>query len=141
MQRLEATYVAATAGTRDIRTSCLAWLGLVAADVVMKCAGFRVLHRIVTHWSVSGEAAETHAMADNICATVDRAALYYFKHARCLQRSAVMTCLLRRRGVPAQMVIGCRKMPFHGHAWVEVDGRVVNDTQKVQEFYSVLDRW
>ena len=33
----------------------------------------------------------------------------------------------RRNGIAAQLVIGCRPLPFESHAWVEVDGRVVND--------------
>lgn len=140
MQQLEAVQFSRAPDTRGT-TTCLALLGLVAADVVMKLAGFKALHRVVTRWPVSAKADGDHTVASVICASVDRAAAYYFKHARCLQRSAVTTCLLRRRGVPAWMIIGCRKMPFHGHAWVEVDGSVINDTQQVQKFYSELDRW
>ena len=40
----------------------------------------------------------------------------------------------------AQMVIGCRPLPFESHAWVEVDGRVVNDRQEYQRAFRVLDR-
>lgn len=140
MQQLEAVQISRAPDTRGIAI-CLAWLGLVAADAVMKLAGFKALYRVVTRWPVSGKATGDRTRVDVICAAVDRAVAYYFKHARCLQRSAVTTCLLRRRGVQAQMVIGCRKMPFHGHAWVEVDGSVINDTQQVQKFYRELDRW
>jgi len=48
--------------------------------------------------------------------------------------------VLRRKGVAARMVIAVRKLPFGGHAWVEVNGEVVNDSQQVQRLYSVLDR-
>jgi hypothetical protein len=140
MQQLEAARISQVPDVQRAAV-CLAWLGLVAADVVMKLAGFQMIHRAVTRWPLSAKADSDCTTTGVICAAVDRAATYYFKHARCLQRSAVTTCLLRRRGVPAQMIIGCRKMPFHGHAWVEVDGKVINDTQQVQKFYSELDRW
>jgi hypothetical protein len=119
----------------------LAFLGLAAADIVMKVAGFNRLYRTVKNWPISKNGTNDRETIAGICASVDRATTYYPKHALCLQRSAVATCLLRRKGVPAEMVIGCRKMPFHSHAWVEVDGEVVNDKQKVAEFYKILARF
>lgn len=117
-----------------------AFLLLVAADIALKVSGFRALHRAVHYWPRSRVYAEGPELIPNICATVDRACTIYLKQALCLQRSVVATCLLRRQGVAAELVIGCHKMPFHGHAWVEVDGKVINDKQKVQEFYSALAR-
>jgi hypothetical protein len=75
-----------------------------------------------------------------ICRAVDLACVWYWKRALCLQRSAAAVCLLRRYGVRAQMVLASRPTPFQAHAWVEVDGKVVNDKQEVQETYAVLDR-
>ena len=127
---------------RNFRFSTsLAFLGLVVADIALRVGGFRLLHRMVWRWPVS----KTNLSIDDasiarVCGTVDRATSYYVKHTWCLQRAAVTTCLLRAKGIPAQMVIGCRKMPFHGHAWVEVNGRVVDDNQMVQTFYCTLYR-
>lgn len=75
-----------------------------------------------------------------ICAAVDMACIWYWKEALCLQRSAATACLLKKYGVRAQMVIGAQQMPFRAHAWVEVDGRVVNDKPYVPEMYGVLDK-
>ena len=68
------------------------------------------------------------------------ACIWYWKEALCLQRSAATACLLKQYGVLAQMVIGAQQMPFKAHAWVEVDGRVVNDKPYTPEMYAVLDR-
>jgi hypothetical protein len=38
------------------------------------------------------------------------------------------------------MIIGAQLLPFKAHAWVEVDGRVVNDKSYTREMYQVLDR-
>jgi hypothetical protein len=75
-----------------------------------------------------------------ICSAVDLACIWYWKHVLCLQRSAVAACLLRDYGIPAELVIGAQHMPFHAHAWVEVQGRVVNDKSYTNEMYAVLDR-
>lgn len=75
-----------------------------------------------------------------VCHAIDLACVCYWKEVHCLQRSAATTCLLRRLGTTAHMVIASRRMPFQAHAWVEVEGRVVNDKPQVQENYAVLDR-
>src|SRR6266446_3353174 len=45
------------------------------------------------------------ARVRQVCAGVERARIWYPKKVQCLQRSAVLSCLLRREGVPARMVI------------------------------------
>jgi len=71
---------------------------------------------------------------------VDWAAAFYWKRVLCLQRSIAATRLLRAYGVKADLVIGCRLAPFAGHAWVEVDGRVVNGPPAFAQHLRVLDR-
>ena len=75
-----------------------------------------------------------------VCRAVEEACIWYVKRAYCLQRSSVVTWMLRRRGVAAELVIGYRPLPVDSHAWVEVDGEVVNDRPQYQKFFRVLDR-
>jgi hypothetical protein len=75
-----------------------------------------------------------------LCYAVNVACAGYLKQVQCLQRSAALVCLLRDRGVPASLVIGAQHIPFNGHAWVEVDGEIVNDHRANLEKYIVLDR-
>jgi hypothetical protein len=58
----------------------------------------------------------------------------------CLQRSAATTLLLRRYGKKAEMVIGVQFLRFKSHAWVEIDGAVVNDKPYMLEVYRPLER-
>jgi hypothetical protein len=46
--------------------------------------------------------------------------------------------LLRKHDVVARLVIGYRPVPFFSHAWVEVNGRVVNDSPAYRERLQVL---
>ena len=73
-------------------------------------------------------------------AAVDTACVWYFKPVQCLQRSAATVCLLRQLGAPARLVIAARHLPFQAHAWVEVEGTVINDKLSIIETYAVLDR-
>ena len=75
-----------------------------------------------------------------ICEAVKSVAPFYWKPIRCLQRSIVTMRLMRRRGIPAEVVIGYRAKPFFSHAWVEVGGRVANDSQAYRMKLQVLER-
>jgi hypothetical protein len=77
---------------------------------------------------------------ERICQAVAMACIWYPKQGFCLQRSATATKLLRRYGIPAQMVIGAKRVPLRAHAWVEVEGRVANDKPEVRTDYLVMDR-
>lgn len=75
-----------------------------------------------------------------ICAAVNSLAPFYWKPIRCLQRSIVTARLMRGSGIPAEVVIGFRPIPFFSHAWVEVAGRVVNDSPIYQGKLQILER-
>jgi hypothetical protein len=115
-----------------------AWLGLAAFDLVL-VAGFARAHERVRAYAVKPRRRNTFC-SEQIVWAVDEACVWYVKRAPCLQRSAVAACLLRRHGVAAELVIGYRALPFESHAWVEVDGRVVNDRPQYQKVFTVLER-
>jgi hypothetical protein len=116
-----------------------AFFGFAMINIMLKALSFSALCASVKGWPVSRTAAHSEVLQE-ICDAVDRATILYPKEAVCLQRSAITTCLLRQGGIEARMVIGCRKIPFKAHAWVEVDGQVVNDKNSVQKTYKILDR-
>src|SRR3981189_625845 len=116
-----------------------AYLKLIHFDLYLARGNFAALYNKVRNYPVGGQAASGDAV-EQICSAVDMACIWYWKEALCLQRSAATACLLKKHGVHAQMVIGAQQMPFKAHAWVEVDGRVVNDKPYAPELYTVLDR-
>jgi len=116
-----------------------AYLKLIHFDILMARKNFAALYTKVREYP-RGKHASAPDAVERICAAVDMACIWYWKEVLCLQRSAAATCLLKKYGVPAQMVIGAQQMPFKAHAWVEVNGRVVNDKPYVPEMYAVLDR-
>jgi len=116
-----------------------AYLKLIHFEFYLTRGDFAALHNEVRSYPISGT-VKCPGAVEKICAAVDMACIWYWKEVLCLQRSAATACLLKRHGVPAQMVIGAQQMPFKAHAWVEVNGRVVNDTPYTRELYAVLDR-
>jgi hypothetical protein len=115
-----------------------AMLMLLMYDLLTIVGRFQTVHCTVSHWKIS-ERRHPDAI-DRICTAVNYACAWYPKQALCLQRSFVMTYLLRKNGIAAQMVLGSQKLPFKAHAWVEVDGRAINERSNVQATYAVWDR-
>lgn len=114
------------------RETFTAFLGLFAFDLLLKFGSFRALIERVERWPTATPLTTDIEICRRVRAMVDRAQMYYPKKAMCLQHSAVVTCLLRRRGVPAQMVLAAHEFPVRVHAWSEVEGYVVNDQQNVK---------
>jgi len=116
-----------------------AYLKLIHFDLYLVRGNFAALYSKVRNYPIGKKASSAEAI-ERVCSAVDMACIWYWKEALCLQRSAATACLLKKYGVPAQMVIGTQNMPFKAHAWVEVAGRVVNDKPYTPEMYAVLDR-
>jgi hypothetical protein len=116
-----------------------AWCALVLFDVVV-LLGFHHVHERIRRCRVTTSRQRAAVSIDDVVWAVDEACVWYVKRAACLQRSAVLTWLLRRYGIAAELVIGYRPVPFESHAWVEVAGLVVNDRQQYQKFFAVLER-
>jgi hypothetical protein len=117
------------------------WFWLLYVDFLLRFRGFHGLHNVVANtamcWpndvSMAG-ACRTH------CQAIDLASVFYFKQVLCLQHSAATTLLLRRHGWKAEMMIGAQIAPPKWHAWVEVDGIVVNDKPYMRDIYRILNR-
>ena len=122
------------------RETLTAFVGLFAFDLLVKFAGFEALIKKVESWPTAEPRKTDREICRRVRATVDRAQMYYPKKAMCLQHSAVVTCLLRRRGVPAEMVLGARAFPPKAHAWAEVMNEVVSDSPRVKAKYKELRR-
>jgi hypothetical protein len=116
-----------------------AYLKLIHFDLYLARGNFAALYDKVRNYPIGSEAPVPGAI-EKICSAIDMACIWYWKEVLCLQRSAATACLLKKYGVPAQMVIGAQQMPFRAHAWVEVDRRIVNDKPYTPEMYAVLDR-
>jgi len=116
-----------------------AYLYLIVFDYYLQRGNFAALYRKVRECPRNKDRPSPDAIV-KVCGAVDMACVWYWKEVFCLQRSAVGACLLKRHGVAAQLIIGAQQVPFRAHAWVEVEGCVVNDKPYMREMYALLDR-
>jgi hypothetical protein len=116
-----------------------AYSNLVRFDFYLARKDFANLYARVRDYPTCARVLKPDVI-ERVCSAVDLACIWYWKEVLCLQRSAATACLLRKHGVSAELVIGAQQMPFKAHAWVEVQGRVVNDKPYTPEMYLVMDR-
>jgi hypothetical protein len=102
-----------------------AFCELLRYEVTISLGGFGRIQRQLSRQSTSTK-PRVPGLEESICRAVQLAASLYWKPVLCLQRSVCAARLLRKHGIPGRLVIGYRPAPFFSHAWVEVDGRVVN---------------
>ena len=113
---------------------------LVRYDLTMRLGGFKAVYAGLSRYPATGGDGPLERAEKRICEAVDLAAALYWKRVRCLQRAVAATRLLRRNGIRAELVIGYRSAPFFGHAWIEVGGRVVNDSRVFKKRLNALER-
>jgi len=116
-----------------------AYFELLRYEIAMRFGGFKRVHDGVKAMPVAKRTPERGLVPESVAA-VETATCFFWKPMLCLPRAVALTRLLRRQGVDAEMVIGYRPSPFMSHAWVEVDGAIVNDSPEYQKRLLVLER-
>jgi hypothetical protein len=117
-----------------------AFAELCRYDLLNAIAGFRANYRSLRRLGVAGKECCREVSENEIDRAIHSAVRMYWKPVRCLQRSVVAARLLRRCGLPAEVVIGCRPVPFMSHAWVEIQGRAQRTLPAFQKRLLVLER-
>jgi hypothetical protein len=118
---------------------CRTYFELLRLEFPLHRGDFAYVHQLVRNCPTNS-VAPAHDAQSKILRAMNLAAVFYWKEVKCLQRSAVTTRLLRKYGIPAELAIGVQRAPFRSHAWVEIDGAVVNDKPYLHEMYTVLER-
>jgi hypothetical protein len=116
----------------------VAFVSLMAAKFLLKVGGFRSLHSVVKKWPIRSQVRKI--TVSDVCLIVGKGARFCPKRAWCLERAAITVCILRFCGLPAQFVIGCRKLPFASHAWVEISDNPINESSDVRSLYKIIER-
>ena len=72
---------------------------------------------------------------------VGRASHLHLLPMTCLPRALTLRSMLARRGIRADVRIGARRTTegIHAHAWVEVQGEAIGETDELNENFQVLD--
>lgn len=110
--------------------------------VVVRVIGFnRLQQRVLRVAPSTSRVTATDAQALRRCVVnVNRVKRYSPLRGNCLSQSFALVWMLRREGLEPQLRLGVRiqDAKFDAHAWVEYDGRVLNDSQDVHTRFAPL---
>ncbi|MFI5071644.1 MAG: lasso peptide biosynthesis B2 protein [Terriglobales bacterium] len=129
---------------RERRDFFLGLLFLPAAVIWLRVSTFRSVQHVLEKWrgdaALTNQRDDTRDLAESQSASrmLDAASRRGIVRGNCLSRSIALCWLLRRRGIPAQLKIGARKIgnQLEAHAWIEVAGHAINDSDDVQTRYA-----
>jgi len=126
---------------RDRATLAVAIVVVPAVRVAVRVSGFGPTAARLARWSDTAPHRMDRREARAIASLVGLVAARPLVGASCLPRSLATWFLLRRRGGDVVLVIGGsdRVDSFTAHAWVELDGHVVNDVPDVRDRFGAFD--
>lgn len=114
---------------------------LLRTECRLRWGALRSLHDLVKNESIRDCSRYKPTGPSELLQAIDVACVFYPKQVLCLQRSAATVVLLRRHGLTAELILGAQTLPFKSHAWVEMDGAVLNDKPYMREIYCPIERW
>jgi len=122
-----------------IRALCL--LPLVTLGLRLK--GFKSMQSTLANRLPVGDVSidqKALSQAYVIARMVKVAAVHGLCRATCLPQSLVLWWLLQRRGIGSDLRFGVQRAEdrLEAHAWVEVDGVPVNDTEDVRQRFNMF---
>ena len=112
---------------------------LYLTRIVISARGLSGLHRYAKSFGVRND---SHSRCDpDLCISHFQLArhLYPNPNATCLHLACACALLMRRYGLPAEIVIGVTSRPFFAHAWVDLCGVSVFGTVDASR-YTVMER-
>jgi Transglutaminase-like superfamily len=113
----------------------------------LRCVGLHNTKQLMDSWRkrdatrATSNAAEKWRVANAARRMTEAASRHGVVRGSCLSKSIVLWHLLRLQGLEATVHVGGRKdgRLFEAHAWVELDGRTVNDTEDVRERFAPFE--
>ncbi|OQM39068.1 MULTISPECIES: lasso peptide biosynthesis B2 protein [Citrobacter] len=82
---------------------------------------------------------ERKTLAINICLWLIEKTFYLNSNKTdCITTSVTLQHLLAQEGIHSVIVLGVRTRPFFAHAWLEVDGKIINDKDNLRDLLSVI---
>lgn len=131
-----------TIGNRQVSgLEILPYLRIMSSVMLLKVFGFGALSTLERMKRCNACAVAPPTM--DPAGTIERylsAAMWSPFRITCLPLSFSVAAHLRRKSIPAQLVIGVRPTPFVSHAWVEIDKTVYGDDQDLKKSYGEIYR-
>jgi hypothetical protein len=142
--KIDLAATGASVSTRRVgRGRCVVALGVASLGV--RLVGVNRTLRAIRTWTrerANGVAvADPVAVATDVAGRVAGVAAFMPGRVRCLEQSLALFALLRHLGIDAAFRIGVRPYGFFAHAWVECNGRPIDEHPETLRSIVPLPEW
>lgn len=128
------------------RNIARAWVVVTLIQLALQGLPYRTVRKRITEAMDARASAVQPRDAKGICRRLAEdvaiAARNHFLPVSCLGKSLALHVLCRRAGCVTRLRIGVLRTSEYvrGHAWLEADGEILNDTPEVTSAFAALDR-
>ena len=116
--------------------SCLVLL--IFCDVSLRLLGFARTLRIARFIGGNRQNDVSPEIIRGTLKHVIVATALYPGRSKCLEQAVATYVLLRRRGGDVQIRLGVQPYPFFAHAWVEMNGRPLTESEEVVSRFALM---
>jgi len=121
-----------------------AYITLIKVDSILKFFGFDHLINFIKNKYRRRKIYLTNLTKEedikDITFSLNKACFYYLHRVKCLEWAAAFVLLSLEKGINSKLVIGVQNNPFNAHAWVEIDGKVIEDLAALPKQMAVILR-
>ena len=113
---------------------------LPVIGLMLRLVGYDRVYSTLLHRSVKNGAPPNGISPEAVALMVAVVVRRHLYKGKCLQQSLTLWYLLRRRGLDPELRIGVRKAgdQLEAHAWVQYQGRALNDSEDVGLRYTAF---
>ncbi|HEX6560334.1 MAG TPA: lasso peptide biosynthesis B2 protein [Longimicrobiales bacterium] len=111
---------------------------LAGVDCALRVFGFVRVMRGARRLTSRPEASSDAALIKETFQQILTATAFYPGRSQCLEQSVAGYVLLRRRGFDVHVRIGVQPYPFAAHAWLELDGRPLTESEEVVQTFAIM---
>jgi hypothetical protein len=115
-----------------------AYLTLILTDLGLTTLGLQGMWRRFTKSRQKHSSTRNPDTVTNLASIALSAFKWYRPGIACMHRAFAAYWFLRRHRIPAELCLGVKTCPFSSHAWVEFQGRVLDDSPDVKDRFRVI---
>lgn len=114
-------------------------LALGKANIILRFRGYAGVIQALSKRDDKGKECTEHSKIElvTLMAHINKIFILDCSRNRCLSY-ALTLCLMAKKIIPLRLVIGVRTRPFVSHAWIELEGKVVNDDPELRSKLAVI---
>lgn len=117
------------------------WISLSAIRTVGFGKYFQWINQLLARQASANRSINGVSSQIQKAMIIEKACRYTSHSSTCLSRSITIYWIMQRQNIPVDLQIGfrIREKILEGHAWIELDGQVLNDDGEVQSLYTIID--